>query len=614
MNRLDYYFRQKVTEAELDLGFTHAESADRAIVADAKLYGLSTGGAVTQQVVPDMTALVDGPCVAYDSAGQRCAFTPDQTVNCAVDYNAITTAVVAPGNAKVVSIYLQFERALSDPRTDGNAVTVNFVRAESFKFKVVQGTEAAVGLAAPAATPVEGGVLLADITLIFGSASITNSMISTARRNDVVNSLGGSPRALQSASLNAAVLSLLGYYNNHVNGVADPHPATAVAYAGGGTWADASTNPATTVEGQLDKIITDLAVSVGASGTARIGSQAIAGSPRTLAAGTLRAQLTALLGFLDAFASTGGTDGASLVGAALSGSLPAGTVRSQLTWLNGIKASLSSNNSFNGKQTWTLLGDTNTLHEVGTAPAGAGTKKLLWTIPTFNVGKIRVYAEGHGGLTISLNAVWLNSVNWQQDTGATPGINGSLIAELSTGNSGEPLLRLRGYFDGTNTFIISAAQYDVAIDSSGIITAPGALTCSFERQWRSAVVGSTEIFSAYYGKHFDAAASSYFFTVGASTNVTGSPTTGFTDFVDSVGVEVVATSGASTNTYIRGTILVFLCPFSPTRPARAPPPSAPAAFVGSPSRSPTSRWASKGAPTASPTWCFPHAPVGGRKS
>lgn len=47
--------------------------------------------------------------------------------------------------------------------------------------------------------------------------------------------------------------------------------AASVSYAGGGAWKDGTTNPATTVEAQLDKVISDLA---GTAGAAKIGSAA----------------------------------------------------------------------------------------------------------------------------------------------------------------------------------------------------------------------------------------------------------------------------------------------------------------------------------------------------
>lgn len=64
--------------------------------------------------------------------------------------------------------------------------------------------------------------------------------------------------------------------------------AAKIAYNGGTTWADGTTNPATTVDGQLDKIISDLAASTGG---AKVGGAAV-GS--VLSAGTLNAQIAAI--------------------------------------------------------------------------------------------------------------------------------------------------------------------------------------------------------------------------------------------------------------------------------------------------------------------------------
>lgn len=68
--------------------------------------------------------------------------------------------------------------------------------------------------------------------------------------------------------------------------------AASVEYAGGGNWADGTTNPATTVEGQLDKIISDLA---GATGTAKIEGSAVG---TYLGAATLAAQISTITGFV----------------------------------------------------------------------------------------------------------------------------------------------------------------------------------------------------------------------------------------------------------------------------------------------------------------------------
>lgn len=68
--------------------------------------------------------------------------------------------------------------------------------------------------------------------------------------------------------------------------------AALVGTAALGAWADGTTNPATNVQGQLAKVVTDLA---GATGSAKIYSAAAAGATYSLVAGTLASQLAALL-------------------------------------------------------------------------------------------------------------------------------------------------------------------------------------------------------------------------------------------------------------------------------------------------------------------------------
>ena len=324
MNRLDYYFRQKVSESELDQGFAYAETADKAIIADHGRTGVISGLTVAEQAVPNMTVQVASG-VAYDPTGQRCSVAGVQNVNCAADYNAVSTAVAGGGNEKWISVHIMFARSLSDPRTDGNSLTVYFQRAESYSFKVVQGAEALAGAAVrPSIDP--DGVLLCDILLAFGTTAVTNAMISTTRRMDSIV-VSGSPRSIRRGLVKDALSDLLGFYNNHVTAAADKHAAADINYGGGAAWADATANPAATVEAQFDKIITDLAT---AGGTAKIYGSALPAwaDASANAAGTLFAQLQ---GIINALAGTGG---AVKIGAVASGGLAGGTVRSQLDALD----------------------------------------------------------------------------------------------------------------------------------------------------------------------------------------------------------------------------------------------------------------------------------------
>lgn len=77
-----------------------------------------------------------------------------------------------------------------------------------------------------------------------------------------------------------------------------PISGTTLNYAGGGNWADSTTNPATTVSGQLTKIIADLAAT---TGDVKIGSPLRSASPTSLSAGSVGTQIAALLTALNSF-------------------------------------------------------------------------------------------------------------------------------------------------------------------------------------------------------------------------------------------------------------------------------------------------------------------------
>ena len=295
-HRLDYYFRQRVSEAELDLGFSQLEQADRDLAADLGFTGVIANAVVSQHApVPDLTVDISAPGAVIDQLGQRIFFSALQNVNVAQDDNGVSTGVSGAGKEKIVSVFAKFDRALSDPRVDGNSLTVFFRRDESFKFIVVQGAEASAGGAIP--PPLRSdAILLADLTRSFGQTQVLNANLSIARRQDAFVA-SASPKSIRRGRTLEAVTDFLAFYNAHVNGTADRHPAAAVDYAGGGAWADGGTNPATTVEAQLDKLVADLTAT---SGAPKVGAAATAGSPNALAAGTVKSQLDALLAAVNA--------------------------------------------------------------------------------------------------------------------------------------------------------------------------------------------------------------------------------------------------------------------------------------------------------------------------
>ncbi len=295
-SRKDFYFRQRVTEGELDSAFDDLENADHNLAADLGFTGVLANAVVSQHApVPDLTVDVSGPGAILDQLGQRIFFSALQNVNVAQDESGVSTAVSTAGKERTVSVFVKFDRALSDPRVDGNSLTVFFRRDESFKFIVAQGAEADAGTALP--PPLRSdAILLGDVTRRFGQTQVLASDISIARRQDALV-LAGSPRSVRRGRTIDALNDLLVFFNALTNGTGDRLNASAVDYAAGPSWADGTANPPTTVQAQLDKIVSDLAAR---SGAPKVGADATAAAPNALKAGSVKSQLDALLGFLNA--------------------------------------------------------------------------------------------------------------------------------------------------------------------------------------------------------------------------------------------------------------------------------------------------------------------------
>lgn len=294
-HRRQYYYRQRVTEGELNAGFDGLESADRAIMVDSAAIGIMSGLVAAQAVSPNLTTDISAG-TAYDQQGRRLRVPSLQNLSVAVDYNNVSTTVAGVGNEKWLSVFLRFTRALSDPRVDGNAATIYFQQDESFQFYVTQGSEAGSGLATRPSLETDK-ILICDILRTYGDTTVSTADISTTRRQDaVVASFSG--QEVRAANLPAAVQLLLERLMDHVNGTSSgmKQAAASVNYAGGPAWADGTTNPAATVEAQLDKIVSELAASAGAD---RIGAAALSGSYIALSAASIQDLLAAFVNYFD---------------------------------------------------------------------------------------------------------------------------------------------------------------------------------------------------------------------------------------------------------------------------------------------------------------------------
>lgn len=245
MERRDYYLEQLLTEGELDAGFDGAEQAIWDLAADMLLTGVLSGLAVSESSPPALTVDVTLGS-AYDQAGRRIRVDQDQDdFDCTVDENSIPTTVVTPGQERWLSLFAEYDRVLSDERIDGASQTVYFVRAEGFKLVIRQGAEAVAPAVKPALDP--NLVLLADIKLVEGQASILNADIDTSRRQDFViysasqisfsdaglAVLAGTDVQAAIASADAELASRGVQLDNHVAGAAQRHPGSDIDVSDG---------------------------------------------------------------------------------------------------------------------------------------------------------------------------------------------------------------------------------------------------------------------------------------------------------------------------------------------------------------------------------------------
>lgn len=306
-DRVDFYFRQRVTEAELDLAFALLEKADRDLAADLNIYGIVSGAVpAPHSPVPDLTVDLTAPARAYDNLGQRMFFGTGQTVDCAVDLVGIPTDVATVGNERWLGIFLRFKRQLSDPRTDGNSQQVFFRRDESFELVVRQAPEGAIGVAPKPALQADE-LLLCDVRRRPGQTQILVADLDTSRRQAFIFAQGtsvavttGTWSILQplAATVQAAFDEADAELRDHFTAVARRHAATAIDYAPHGFVG------AGNVQGAVDELIDDLTTgAVGSSGASRVGVDAAAGAPNALPAGSVKSQLAQLLGFLNTHVS-----------------------------------------------------------------------------------------------------------------------------------------------------------------------------------------------------------------------------------------------------------------------------------------------------------------------
>lgn len=304
----------------------------------------------------------------------------------------------------------------------------------------------------------------------------------------------------------------------HISNPTNAHPASAILYAGGGAWADGTTNPSISVEGQLDKNISDLARTTAPIGANRIGVNAYTDATYgiTYNATNVGARLAELaladyIGYADGPVwadSTANPDdsvgnqidnmilllssqvgsGVHKIGASAiantSATIPAGTLRSQLVAL-----SLLANLQYAAGTAWrdttpnpaaTAQAQLNKIiSDLGLAPAGAGAsgadkvglaQRTAWLGGRPNPGNIGVQ-EGLDKVVTDLGANSSNTDDGAERIGAAAsgGLTaGSVRSQLDELEQNWGKLDRGNVWEDTQTF--SALGGDqVASIGSGIV-------------------------------------------------------------------------------------------------------------------------------------------------
>jgi hypothetical protein len=392
MDLFDWFFKQPVTEGEMDEAFDNAEQADQSIMNDQGLVGVMVNGDVAEHFpTPDLTVDIATPVVAYDQEGQR-VFIPGtggvENVDVSVDSNAVSTAVAGGGNEKIVSVFIQFARALSNPRIDGNSATVDFNVDESFEIIVEQGAEAA-----PPATPPAlkaDALLLCDITRTNGQTQIFNADIDLSRKESTFK-LTTATFTIDAGTQEEALQDMLQEIQNHVDQVGAAHDADAIVYDPTAlpipaAWS--AIDAATDVQAALDGIVDDLSQATGVTGASLVG-----------------------------FDPSGNNFTASNIAAALVEAAVLAAASQVFTGTNTFDdLQISDENSITDAGADDAAARDTPVITTSTTTVGSNLqKKLIYEIE-ISTALLRMYAMGNG-LEVTINARWDNTgSDWNRDT------------------------------------------------------------------------------------------------------------------------------------------------------------------------------------------------------
>jgi hypothetical protein len=473
MDREEFYFRQLVTEDDINTAFTDAENADHNLAADNGIFQKVDGSnaplsmpagtdfnALLGGIVSGLTVTLGGsgttaviaPGVAYDSAGNRICV--PSTLNVLLTTTGTTSigmggtpggigsisTVPAGGQFTWVLLQIFFNRNLSDPREDGNDMTVYYSSTESFQFKV----KVSASSASPAIPAGDPGCIILGAFYMNATPDITSENFTTRGdwlRTYAVYTAGTLPveqfedgttsdPAFIAGNVRQAILKLrntIGLsttnYTNHINQSApqDRHAAKNIDFdaTSGIAWADGTTPALGSnlgggvdtdgVQWAINTLISTIAGSTtGFGGTKYLGGASITGSPVTLAAGSIRSQLSSILtGLNNHLNATSGAHAATAI-SVTAGTVFTGTdVGTQLgqidSYINGRVTTAVSISGSNATPIW--------VYKNAVGYSGFGIDHMAF--PGGRLLEIREnWLEAYGTQTTGTGTNWFNNWNY----------------------------------------------------------------------------------------------------------------------------------------------------------------------------------------------------------
>jgi hypothetical protein len=299
MDFFDWYFKQIVTQAQMDWAFERVETAMHSLSLDDKMLGIVKGMSVVQHApLPDKTVDLGGPGVARDPEGQRIAIEDALTVvDCSQDEFG-TDSNPSPGEQRYISVFVRFKRNLTEQALDGNNVPIWTKQLESFEVFVRMGSSAAVPVPAPL---MADAVLVCDILVAAGFTAILNGDIDLSRREDWVRFSGTVLGDRYYGTPSEAVDDILALIESW--GGALPFVFTQPWF--GAVPVGGPTPPPTTMQEALNAIVYDLAGAGPPAGDALISSTDFVGVNFSWAAVAVSGALSAIAGALDSHISGG---------------------------------------------------------------------------------------------------------------------------------------------------------------------------------------------------------------------------------------------------------------------------------------------------------------------